>query len=94
MKKNPATDPEFARILAGYGLTTAEIVYRLPDYRDILQTYIWQEYDFAPEFPELRKFLGFWYRTLDGPLYQVRVAHTHLIQPREFEVIGHMLVLH
>ncbi|KAF0132483.1 MAG: Usg family protein, partial [Methylocystaceae bacterium] len=43
--------------LQGYGLTTANILYRLPDYPKIIQSYIWQEYDLHPEFPELRKFL-------------------------------------
>ncbi|MDB5224824.1 MAG: Usg family protein, partial [Candidatus Adlerbacteria bacterium] len=39
---------DFRRQLEGYGLTTADICYRLPDYRDILQTYIWQGYDMHP----------------------------------------------
>ena len=52
----------FRRQIEGYGLTTANILYRLPDYRGVLQQYIWQEYDLAPRFPELNKFLDFWGR--------------------------------
>ena len=37
--------------LKGYGLTTAHIFYRMPDHPTILQTYLWQDYDLAPEFP-------------------------------------------
>ena len=41
------------RELEGFSLTTAEILYRLPDYPRLLQSYIWQDYDVAPEFPKL-----------------------------------------
>ncbi len=37
----------------GYGLTTAHILYRRPDHRWLLQSYVWQAYDLFPEFPEL-----------------------------------------
>jgi hypothetical protein len=48
--------------LKGWSLTTAEIIYRMPDHRNLLQSYIWQEYDQAPKFPRLIKFLDFWAR--------------------------------
>ena len=34
-------------MLKGYGLTTARILYHLPDHPHLLQTFIWQEYDLA-----------------------------------------------
>ena len=73
--------------LLGYRLTTAEIIYRMPDYLDILQSYIWQEYDVAPKFPELRSFLDFWERNLDGPIHQVRVASKQLVTPAELRLV-------
>lgn len=33
----------------GYGLTTAEIHYRLLDHPALLQLYVWQDYDVAPD---------------------------------------------
>ena len=48
--------PEMELMLKGYGLTTAEILYRMPDHPSFLQTYIWQEYDLAPKFPVLFRF--------------------------------------
>ena len=71
--------PDFIRQLAGYGLTTAEILYRLPDHPNLLQSYIWQDYDLAPAFPMLTKFLDFWRDTLDGAVHSVRVGHSALI---------------
>ena len=73
--------------LLGYRLTTAEIIYRMPDYRDLLQSYIWQEYDIAPKFPELHRFLDFWRSNLDGPIHQVRVASKQLIKPAEIQIV-------
>ncbi len=69
--------------LAGYRLTTAEILYHLPDHPNVLQSYIWQELDLAPRFPALHKFLAFWGQELDGKLHSVRVASTQLIKPAE-----------
>src|SRR5882724_417251 len=77
------TDPGFRAQLAGFSLTTAEILYRLPDHPSLLQSYIWQDYDMHPRFPRLRTFLDFWARNLDGKLFGVRVAHKKLITPAE-----------
>ena len=33
---------DFVKQLAGYGLTTAHILYRRPDHPWLLQTYLWQ----------------------------------------------------
>lgn len=75
-------------VLSGYGLTTAEILYRLPDHPRILQTYIWQDYDVTPTFPALNKFLEFWRETLEGALYAVRVDHAKLLRRSELQMIG------
>jgi uncharacterized protein Usg len=80
--------PDFVRQLEGYSLTTAEILYRMPDYPAVLQSYVWQDYDLAPIFPALKKFLTFWRERLDGPLHSVRVAHSRLIRPAEISALG------
>ncbi len=85
---------DFIRQLEGYGLTTATILYRLPDHQKLLQTFIWQEYDLAPKFPVLHDFLAFWRRELEGPLHSVTVAHSRLIKPTEFKAIDGVLTLH
>jgi uncharacterized protein Usg len=64
-----------------YRLTTAEILYHMPDHPAVLQSFVWQKLDIAPEFPELRKFLDFWSRSLDGKLHSVRVGSADLITP-------------
>jgi uncharacterized protein Usg len=90
----PRVSEDFLRQLQGYCLTTAEILYRLPDHRSLLQTYLWQDYDLAPEFPALRKFLDFWRVSLDGPLHSVRLAHVRLVGPSEIRALRAELTLH
>jgi uncharacterized protein Usg len=82
------TDRDFRAQLAGFSLTTAEILYRLPDHPSLLQSYIWQDYDMHPRFPRLRTFLDFWTRHLEGKLFSVKVAHKKLIKPAELRLVG------
>ena len=85
---------DFRRMLEGYGLTTANIFYRLPDHPAIVQSYVWQEYDLHPHFPELRKFLDFWMTSLEGELHSVLVAHAGLIRPAELSLVNAEFRLH
>lgn len=84
---------DFTRQLSGYGLTTAEILYRMPDHPAILQSYLWQHYDLCPHFPELNRFLEFWKRELEGPLHSVKVAHSRLIGPVELRAVDGVFLL-
>ena len=74
-------DRDFRAQLTGFSLTTAEILYRMPDHPSLLQSYVWQDYDIHPRFPRLMQFLDFWSRNLDGKLYRVTVAHRKLVTP-------------
>jgi uncharacterized protein Usg len=85
---------EFRKQLEGYGLTTANILYGMPDHPKVLQTYVWQAYDLAPLFPELHRFLDFWVRELEGPLHSVRVAHKKLISAAETRTVTTEFRLH
>ena len=80
-------DRDFLKTLAGFSLTTAEILYRLPDHPSLFQSYVWQDYDMAPRFPKLIAFLDFWAANLDGKLHKVRVAHSGLIKPCELKFL-------
>jgi len=81
-------DADFKKQLEGFSLTTAEILYRLPDHPSLLQTYVWQDYDLHPMFPRLKQFLDFWANNLEGRLHKVLVAHSRLIRPSELKLVG------
>ena len=83
----PRSDAAFLAQVRGFSLTTAEILYRLPDHPSLLQTFVWQDYDVSPKFPRLLGFLEFWRRNLEGPLLGVRVAHATLIKPAELRLV-------
>jgi uncharacterized protein Usg len=79
-------DPrEMELMLQGYGLTTAEILYHMPDHPHLIQSFVWQEYDLAPKFPALYGFIDFWKEKLDGPPPSRRVG---AFQREEREFMG------
>ncbi|MFG3592283.1 usg protein [Bradyrhizobium sp. RDI18] len=94
MVEKDAVSENLGKQVLGYGLTTAEIVYRCPDSQWLLQTYVWQDYDLFPNFPALKDFLAFWQQELDGPLFAVTVAHSKLIKPTELRAVDGVFRLH
>jgi uncharacterized protein Usg len=89
----PRTKMSLALQFEGYRLTTAEILYHMPDHPGLLQTFVWQDLDIAPKFPVLHKFLDFWERQLDGKLHSVRVGAASLIKPGEWRHTEHLRYL-
>lgn len=81
-------------LLKDYRLTTAEILYHLPDHPHLLQTYLWQDYDVAPEFPVLHGFLDYWSHNLEGSLHSVRVASLELVQAPSWRSVPVSLMVH
>ncbi len=77
-------ESDLEKQLKDYRLTTAKILYHMPDYQELLQEFIWQEYDIAPKFPELHKFLDFWTREIDGKLHSVYVASKGIITSDDY----------
>jgi uncharacterized protein Usg len=86
--------PEFLKQLNGYGLTTAEIHYYMPDHPSLLQMLVWQHYDVAPQFPVLKDFLDHWRREIEAALHSVRIAHQRLIGPTEWRAVDGVFVIH
>lgn len=78
-------------MVEGYGLTTAQIVYRMPDHLDLFQDFIWQQHDLFPTFPLLGEFLAFWEEKIEGPIHSVTVAHARLIKPADLSTLRRAL---
>ena len=75
---------ETEKLLKGYGLTTAEFFYHMPDRRHVLNTFVWQDYDLAPDHPRLFKFIDFWRDEIEGALHSVRFVHRKELAPGEW----------
>lgn len=91
VRKQATVDPDFQRQLAGYSLTTAEILYHFPDHPGILQTFIWQDYDYAPELPALEKFLEFWRNEIEAKIHSVTATSSRLLKPKEVRLAADVL---
>ena len=68
---------------AGYGLATANILYRLPQHPSLLQSFVWQFYDIAPDYPRLVRFLDFWAAEIEAAIHSVEVAHRQVVAGAE-----------
>ena len=75
-------------------LTTANIIYCLPDHPLLLQEYLWQDYDHAPRFPVFSKFISFWQRELDGKIHTVQLTVRDALKPIEFQFYAKEYALH
>jgi len=86
-------DRSFIAQLDGYSLTTAEIHYYRPDAPSLLQLFLWQEYDLAPDFPALFDFLDYWRREIEAALHSVRIVHRDLIGPARWRAVDGIMTL-
>jgi uncharacterized protein Usg len=77
--------------LNGWRLATAEVLYYLPDHPSLLQTFVWQTLDLAPDYPRIHRFLNFWKREIDAVIHSVRLASGETLAPARIEAVGHWL---
>ena len=80
----PMRGKETEVMLKGYGLTTADLFCRSPDERNVINSFVWQNYDLAPDCPQLFRFIEFRQEKIDGPLHSGRFTHRNLIGPGEW----------
>lgn len=71
--------------LQGWRLTTAEVLYYMPDHPKLIQSFMWQTLDLAPRYPRIIKFLDFWKREIDAVIHSVRVAGGETIAPSKVQ---------
>jgi len=89
----PIFEGDFGAQLGGKRLTTAEVLYYIPDHPSLLQTFMWQTLDEAPDFPRVQKFLEFWRREIDAVIHSVAISSAHEIRPsrhRHARFMGHL----
>ncbi|MGF1474308.1 MAG: usg protein [Geminicoccaceae bacterium] len=85
---------EIQLLLNDYRLTTAELLYHMPDHPGVLQSFIWQDYDLSPKYPRLTKFIAFWQREIEGPLHSVKVGTCEILAPSDFSHVDGVFNLH
>ncbi len=88
------TSSDFARQLGGERLTTAEVLYYMPDHPALLQRFLWQTLDLAPGFPRIHKFLDFWRTEIDAVIHSVTVSAAGIVAPARLDIAREVGILH
>ena len=84
---------DFGAQLHGKRLTTAEVLYYIPDHPALLQSFLWQTLDEAPDFPRVQRFLDFWRREIDAVIHSVAISACTQIGPgrtRSVRFVGNL----
>lgn len=76
------------RILKGYGLATVEIVYFLPDYQNLIQSFIWQTLDKSPDFNRIHKFIHYWNNHIEANIKEIYLSYDDQIKKSNFQYIN------
>ena len=72
---------DFATQLKGGRLTTAEVLYYMPDHPKLLQSFTWQTLDIAPDYPRVHSFLDYWREEICGVIHSVRLSTVGIVTP-------------
>jgi uncharacterized protein Usg len=87
-------DRDFSVQLTGRRLTTAEVLYYMPAHPALLQSFLWQTLDLAPDFPRIHQFLDYWRREIDAVIHSVSIGGVELIAPAKVQNARYFGLLH
>ena len=54
-------------------IVTGRVFYWMPDYRHVLQEFIWQTDDIKPEYPRVHKFLNYWHDNIEAVIEEIKI---------------------
>lgn len=55
-------------------LVSLRVYYYMPDYRDLIQEFMWQTMDIKPKYPRVNKFLNYWKENIEAIIADVEIA--------------------
>ena len=87
-------ESDLSRQFRGQRLTTAEVIYYLPDHPALLQRFLWQTLDVSPEFPRVHRFLDHWRREIEAVIHSVTVSAQGLVSPARLDISRVVGTLH
>lgn len=56
-------------------LVTVNVLYYMPDYEHIIQTFFWQTEDIVPDIPRVNRFLDYWDHNIEAKIKRVLVEY-------------------
>lgn len=60
-------------------LVSLRVYYYMPDYRDLIQEFMWQTMDIKPKYPRVNKFLNYWKENIEAVIADIEMAETEKI---------------
>ena len=60
-------------IILNNTIVTVSGFYWMPDYRHVLQEFIWQTDDIKPEYPRVHKFLNYWHDNIEAVIEEIKI---------------------
>ena len=54
-------------------IVTVSVFYWMPDYRHVLQEFIWQTDDIRPDYPRVHKFLNYWHDNIEAVIEEIEI---------------------
>lgn len=60
-------------------LVSLRVFYYMPDYRDLIQEFMWQTMDIKPKYPRVNKFLNYWKENIEAVIADVEMIETEKI---------------
>jgi uncharacterized protein Usg len=58
-------------------IVTLRVLYWMPDYKHILQEFIWQTADVRPEYPRVHRFLNYWHDNIESVISEIYIADSY-----------------
>jgi uncharacterized protein Usg len=58
-------------------IVTLSVLYWMPDYKHILQEFIWQTADVRPEYPRVHRFLNYWHDNIESVISEIYIADSY-----------------
>lgn len=55
-------------------LTTIQVLYWRPDYKSLLQEFLWQTMDLPPDFPRMMRFLKHWHLHIQAAIHRINLG--------------------
>lgn len=55
-------------------LVSLRVYYYMPDYRDLIQEFMWQTMDIKPKYPRVNKFLNYWKENIEAVIADVEMT--------------------
>lgn len=78
--------------LEGWRLTTAEVLYYMPDHPTLIQSFVWQTLDLAPRYPRVHRFLEHWKAEIEAVIHSVRLATGEELGPSKVRAATTLLL--